>query len=161
MKLSEQQLVSCSSDFGNFGCDGGLMTNSFEYLIQTDEGLDLQKEYPYTSGNGSEKACKHKEAEKGAYTIGGYIEVENNNCQELYESLFQQPVSVAVDASGWSFYSGGVYVEKTEEINLNHGVLLVGYNADSQDQYWIVKNSWGTGWGGENEGFIYLYANPE
>lgn len=161
VKLSEQQLVSCSSDFGNFGCDGGLMTNSFEYLIELDEGLDLQSEYPYVSGNGKEPNCKSKESRKGAYKIGGYIQVVNNDCDDLYNAINVQPVSVAVDASGWSFYSGGVYVEQEDNINLNHGVTLVGYNADSNEEYWIVKNSWGTGWGGPNKGYIYLQAKQD
>jgi hypothetical protein len=40
-------------------------------------------------------------------------------------------------------------------VDLNHGVTLVGY--DSAANYWVIKNSWGTGWG--ISGFIRLEGN--
>jgi C1A family cysteine protease len=43
-------------------------------------------------------------------------------------------------------YSGGIYEKiSTSSLVGYHCICVVGYN-DSQ-QYWIIKNSWGTGWG--------------
>lgn len=47
------------------------------------------------------------------------------------------------------FYKGGVYDQPCGD-NLNHGVLIVGYGKD----YYIVKNSWGNGWG--EDGYIKM-----
>ena len=64
-----------------------------------------------------------------------------------------EPISIAVDAENWSSYSSGIFSDcSSSEENLDHGVLLVGYN--QEDQYYIVKNSWGASWG--EEGYIRL-----
>lgn len=61
------------------------------------------------------------------------------------------PVSAKIDASheSFQFYSEGVYYEENcDENNINHDVLIVGYGTekDSNLNYWLVKNSWGTNW---------------
>merc|ERR1711862_886979 len=56
---------------------------------------------------------------------------------------------VAVGASSWSSYSGGVYAGSTS-CSLNHQVYLTGYGSD----YFKVKNSWGKSWG--ESGYIRL-----
>lgn len=67
-----------------------------------------------------------------------------------------QPVAVAVDASTWQSYKGGVFPSTAcnATATLNHGVSLTGFVATGNSPYWIVKNSWGAKWG-EN-GYINL-----
>lgn len=74
------------------------------------------------------------------------------------------PVAVAIDASQQSFlfYKGGVYYEpKCPSGTMNHGVLVVGYGKDAQtmEEYWLVKNSWGTEWG--EGGYIRMARNKQ
>ncbi|KRX05889.1 hypothetical protein PPERSA_03826 [Pseudocohnilembus persalinus] len=67
--------------------------------------------------------------------------------KQLYEN---GPISVLLNARQLSSYKKGVYSpKKCDPEILNHAVLLVGYGHDEESglDYWIVKNSWGTGWG--------------
>ena len=60
------------------------------------------------------------------------------------------PLSIIVDASAWSSYTGGIL--STCGTSLDHAVQAVGI--DTAAGYWKVRNSWGTSWG--EAGFIRL-----
>ena len=84
-----------------------------------------------------------------SFAMKGYGYWTTGNCNNMKTQLNSRPLSVAVDASGWSRYKNGTFTCTTTAVN--HAVLLVGYQTNG---VWIVKNSWGTGWG--EYGYIRL-----
>ncbi len=49
--FSEQELVDCSKNGGNAGCNGGLMDNAFTYWESNSE--ELESDYTYTGADGT------------------------------------------------------------------------------------------------------------
>lgn len=166
VSLSEQNLVDCSGDYGNMGCNGGLMDQAFEY-IKNNTGINTEESYPY-EGKGNE--CRFKAENIGA-TLSSYIDVKSKDEDALKQALGTYgPVSVAIDASHISFqlYSHGVYHSYfCSQDRLDHGVLAVGYGNEivnrwgkkKKEDYWIVKNSWSEHWG--DKGYIKMVRNKK
>jgi len=152
VSFSEQQLVECSTSFGNQGCDGGLMDNAFKYIKQY--GIEKEEDYPYTAQDGK---CKYASG-KTVTKVSGYTDIPSKDEAKLKEAVATVgPISVAIDASHLSFqlYRSGVYNEAAcSQTQLDHGVLAVGYGTDNNVAYWLVKNSWGTSWG--QTGYIFM-----
>jgi len=146
ISLSEQQLVDCSSTYGNQGCNGGLMDDAFQYII-ANKGLCTEADYPYTAVTGP--TCLASNCTLAA-TITGFVDLTAGDENALLTAAAITPVSVAIEADqqAFQFYSGGVF-NAACGTNLDHGVLVVGYGLDATTKlnYWIVKNSWGTTWG--------------
>lgn len=147
VSLSEQELVSCSSSEGNYGCQGGLMDNAFKWIEDDNKGIASEDDYPYASGGGAEPKCENYH--KNVADVASFTDVEANNPAALVSALAKQPVSIAIEAdrSAFQFYSTGVIKKGSCGTKLDHGVLLVGYGTEDGTDYWLVKNSWSKGWG--------------
>ncbi|KAM6960777.1 LOW QUALITY PROTEIN: pro-cathepsin H [Aplochiton taeniatus] len=154
LQLSEQQLVDCAQDFNNHGCNGGLPSQAFEY-IKYNKGLMTEDDYPYQLKDGT---CKHK-PELAAAFVKDVVNVTMYDEMGIVDAVARHnPVSIAYEVtSDFMHYHKGVY-SSTECHNttdtVNHAVLAVGYGQENGTPFWIVKNSWGKGWGMKGYFFI-------
>ncbi|XP_057453132.1 senescence-specific cysteine protease SAG39-like [Lotus japonicus] len=151
ISLSEQELVDCDTKGVDQGCEGGLMDDAFKFIMQ-NKGLNTEAKYPY---KGVDATCNANAEAKDAASIKGFEDVPANSESALLKAVANQPISVAIDASGseFQFYSSGVFTGSCGT-ELDHGVTAVGYGSDGGTKYWLVKNSWGEQWG--EQGYIRM-----
>jgi len=152
VSLSEQQLMDCSQAEGNESCEGGLMDDAFQFIIDNN-GICSEADYPYQEKDEScKKGCKN------VATISSFSDIPSGNETAMGYAVAQQPLSIAIEADQSVFqnYQTGVLNSPACGTNLDHGVLIVGYGHDNTTNldYWIVKNSWGKSWG--MNGYVWL-----
>ncbi|CAF95154.1 unnamed protein product, partial [Tetraodon nigroviridis] len=153
--LSPQNLVDCTRKYGNHGCNGGYMHHTFQYVID-NHGIDSEASYPYT---GQEGVCRYNPAFRAA-NCSHYWFLRQGDEGALQEAVATiGPISVGIDATRHQFvyYRSGVYNDPGCSQTVNHAVLAVGYGTDNGQDYWLVKNSWGVGFG--EDGYIRMARN--
>lgn len=156
-RLSEQELVDCSTE--NSGCNGGLMHLAMDYIIK-NKGLSSHEDYPYDPENSDH--CKLNVTRVEGSNMTDYLLTIPESINDLKYSVKKNPVAIALDADTifFKFYKRGIIdipIENSK--NLNHAVLLVGYDYDEHGMYWIIQNSWGKSWG--DNGFCKIRVKPK
>lgn len=178
--LSWNQVKDCSNNTrhcgGDGGCQGSTGELAYSYIASTG-GLALSETY---QGNiNRDEQCKMAVPH---ISISGYRRLEVNRLKPLMLALNQNgPMVVSIDASGLSSYGSGIYDGCQPNTVVNHGVVLVGYGADSSvsKDYWLIRNSWTEKWGeggfirmlrhsgdiddyhGQNSGYCGLDSKPQ
>jgi len=147
LSFSEQQIVDCANakhGYASFGCNGGNQSVAFTYL-ETHKA-ELESVYPYTAKNGT---CNYDSSSATAVEVSKYTNVTADNVSQMKAAVAMQPVSVSIEADKAVFqqYSSGVFDSTKCGTSLDHATLVVGYGTDNGQDYWLMKNSWGTSWG--------------
>jgi C1A family cysteine protease len=159
--LSEQFLVSCDDE--NYACCGGYLDKAYDFL--TSKGTVTESCSPYKSGGctcygpfcySDSPSCPDQcddGIEPGHIRITGWEWVNkgknskrDNIVDAIKVALLDGPVPCGMEVyTDFFYYSGGVYEHTWGTCEGGHAVIIIGW--DDADEYWIVKNSWGTDWG--------------
>lgn len=151
--LSVQQMTMCAPNpdsCGGFGgCDGSTAELAFDYVASTNGKFYQEYQLGYAAYGGETSACV---TPTGAAKVGieGYVKLPGNNHTVLMNTIAKVgPVAINVDASVWHSYSSGIFTgcSMTENIDINHVVVMVGYGEENGKKYWLVRNSWSPTWG--------------
>jgi len=150
MDFAEEYLVS---DCVWYGCDGGHSYTSLEYI--RDIGIVDETCMPYTA---TESACSSICADPDWYSIDQVFWEYYTLDVDLLKYLVVNygPVSVYLKMGG-SYTDDILYCPALPMGDINHAVVVVGY--DDAGQYWIVKNSWGSTWGADSDGYFKVGYN--
>lgn len=136
-EFSTQQLLDCSTSYGNKGCKGGSPDNAYRYVIE--KGICSEAEYPYVSKDQECRNCNTIFKINNFYPL---IPTEYS----LLVAVNEAPISVGMFADLLHLYISGIFNFICAG-EINHHVLVTGYNIEGAIKYWIVKNSWGPKWG--------------
>lgn len=141
------------------GCNGADTPSYGVFFANTLKGQSVHEvDYPYLNTN-PKLTCP---TGKTIYNSGAYVNnaMPDYYCTEdklktLVATYGAATTSIYASDSGFGNYANGVFDGCTSS-STNHAVLVVGYGTDAATgkDYWLVKNSWGTGWG--NNGFIKM-----
>jgi cathepsin L len=143
-----EQYVLANSGAGT--CAGGNRSAANAFLVAT--GTATEPTVPYTGTNGPPNPGVATPYDAVAT---GFVDplVQIPTVRKIKEAMCQYgPVTVSVKATPlFQAYTGGVFYEAYGGTT-NHAVLIIGW--DDARQAWLIKNSWGAGWG--NSGFMWI-----
>jgi PKD repeat protein len=178
--ISEEFVTNCYSPSSNFdGCDGESTTVGAAHQVwlasytganSSGGGAVYETEDPWTTAEGN-GASAYPNACGGPYapheTITSFRDIGGEDANQVpsvdsmqYFIYNDGPIWIGMDAASTNFnnYSGKILVESGT--SPDHCVVLVGWKdttvSDNSGGYWILRNSWGTDWGVNKTGYMYI-----
>jgi hypothetical protein len=150
LNLSEQTLVSCS---GAGSCGGGYIDQAANFLAST--GIPQESCFPYAGTNlACSAACANWDQQTYRTQSWSFIQDSVDDIKAGLMTYGPVVASMAV-YDDFPYYSGGVYSRVSDNFLGYHAVAVVGW--DDNQQAFIVKNSWGSGWGVQGY-FLIAYS---
>jgi C1A family cysteine protease len=147
---AEEILLSCSTAGS---CNGGYINRAANYI--RDTGLPPESYFPYTSSS-SDDLCNNAGtgwlANVKKAVSWAYVNTTTVSVQAIKNALATYGPLVTTMDVYYDFFSyrTGVYEYVSGAYQGGHAIVIVGYQDDQSVDgggYFIVKNSWGTGWG--------------
>src|SRR5262249_3815028 len=123
------------------------------YNRMISSGIATESAYPYTATDG---ACNATPSRPYRAVTWGYVSATGGipTVAATKQALCDHgPISAALRATAlFPAYTGPGTFNETPPPGINHTISIVGW--DDTRHAWLIKNSWGTGWGMNGYGWI-------
>jgi len=154
---SEQQLVDCGyGREGAMACSGA-QPHTYLKLIEKEKwNLTAEATYPYRNTDASGQCPPGLKL----YNQGAKVKkvwYTRRGTEDLMKKLVYKhgAVTTGVYSKGYfKRYGGGIF-QQCWYRKEDHAITVVGYGVEKGKKYWLLKNSWGTGWG--EKGYMRIY----
>ena len=170
---SVQHILNCH---GGGSCHGGSVDGPYQWLHKLSKegkGISLETSNPYLACSSESKdgICKGQDwscsdinvartcstfPSSGGFcaaisdypmiSIDDYGSISGQKAMQK-EIYARGPISCGIDASAILEYQSGIAVHKGLLETVDHVISVVGWGKENDQQYWIVRNSWGEYWG--------------
>eukprot|EP01147_Barroeca_monosierra_P002864 gene2865-5699_t len=153
INLAPQVLLNCR---GGGSCSGGNPGGVWEYIHRHGIPDETCQNYEARDGQCTPLGiCETCAPGKGCSPISnftlyyvsefGSVSGADRIKAEIYA---RGPIAAGIDATPeLDAYTGGVFSQKKAFPMINHEVSICGWGVDNGEEYWLVRNSWGTYWG--------------
>jgi len=145
LDFAEQHVLSCCSNPN--GCSGGLISTALNFMQY--DGICGEACFPYQANDGIPCSAACGDVGDRLEWLGDWVMVTSLNIdvEAINTALQDSPLATSFAVyENFAWYSSGVYsAHGSEPTGEGHAVCIVGYDDDLQA--WLVKNSWGPGWG--------------
>jgi len=165
INIAPQVLISC--EMQDDGCHGGEPVFAYSWMHYneaTDETCSIYRARGHDNGMKCSPItkCRNCDPHKPCFIPDEYLvyqvdefahfEGEKEMIQEIYQ---RGPIACGIAVTDeMEAYTGGIFEDKTGDLDVVHEISIVGYGEEKGTPYWLVRNSWGTHWG--EDGFMKI-----
>jgi cathepsin X len=163
INIAPQVLIEC--ELPDDGCHGGDAKTAFEWMSTneiTDETCAVYRARGHDNGVECSpiNVCKNCMPNEPCFVPDTYytyntdqygsVAGEANMMQEIYQ---RGPIACGIAVpQALEDYTGGIFEDKTGDMEIVHDISVVGYGVEDGVKYWTVRNSWGSSFG--EDGFF-------
>lgn len=161
--LGRQTFLNCAPGHGlSNGCGGGEPAEVFEFMHKY--GLPDESCLPYNATDHTKFPESNYTCPPMAYCMNCFTDcfpvtrVARYRAKKygrlsgemaMMKELMNGPITCGIACSPEfdKNYTAGVFEDKTNFLDIDHDVEIVGWGEEDGKKYWHIRNSWGTYWG--------------
>lgn len=164
IEVSVQQIIDCSGAGDN---KAGNATLVYKWMVGQNKNLDKKDKYSlYDVNMASKRVCTNQTPNTDFYAVDfKFVDMHDGttvpSVQAIKEAICKfGAITSDVHMSGnWLNYTGGdvPFVDNRAYDATNHSVVIIGWD-DSKGKAgaWLIRNSWGPIWGGDQRGYMWI-----